>query len=182
VSPIEFFLTAQSLVLALALARLLEGLYVVSESPRRYWVHTVWLFVKIANVIVLLWNFRRAIDGEAFLVESFLDFVLAMCGTAALFLQAVALTGLHPSSEDDWDARFFSVRVRFFVLNSAIVAYGLLLTVRMDAVPQTIGFAAVLALSMVGAFSSSRRVHSVIACLIAINMLLAFFAPFQLLL
>jgi hypothetical protein len=166
-------------VLALALARLLEGLYVVSESPRRYWVHTVWLFVKIANVLLLLWNFRLAIDGEGALSESFFEFVLAMCGAGVLFLQAVALTGLHPSSDDDWDARFFSVRARFFLLNALLVAYGLLETLRANAVPQAIGFSIVLLLSLIGASSSRRRVHAVIACLIAINMLLAFFAPYQ---
>ncbi len=181
-SSIEFFLTANMLVAALALARLLEGIFVVSESPRRYWVHTVWLFVKVGNIVVVLWGYRLAIDGQLpqFEFQTFLMWLLNMAVMALVFLQALALTGLQPRSEDDWEARFYSVRVRFFVLNAMVTGLALQQTIRGDgATTPAIGFAIALGVSVLGASTASRRVHAFIAIIVAANMLLSFFAYAQ---
>jgi hypothetical protein len=52
VSDIEYVLMSISIVVGLGIARILEGLYVLSESSKRYWVHTVWLCNKLGQIFL----------------------------------------------------------------------------------------------------------------------------------
>ena len=62
-SVIEFLLIPVALVIGLAFTRFLDGLWLVIDSPNRYWVHSVWIATKIVQPIAYLWALRPLLDG-----------------------------------------------------------------------------------------------------------------------
>lgn len=52
----EYITVAVSIVLALAVARSIDGLRSALESNRRYWVHFAWVVIKLCNPIIFWWG------------------------------------------------------------------------------------------------------------------------------
>ena len=55
-SEFEFISVGVSIVLALSVARLLEGLRDSFDPSRRYWIHSLWLVNKLVNTLLLYWG------------------------------------------------------------------------------------------------------------------------------
>ena len=178
-SLIEFFLVAASILIALSLGRLLEGLYVVSESKAWSWVHGVWLLNKLANCVLLMWAWRVIISGEIRSPDNFTDFLLVIGSPAIIYLQAIALVGLAPDGTRDWSAHFYSIRRRFFALNCALMVAVMTTSVRLGTTDRLAltPYLVVLAFSIVGFLSPSPRVQAVLAVVAALNLVLGIGAP-----
>ena len=174
-SLIEFFLIPWSIVLGLALARFLEGLYVATgNASGRYWVHAVWLVNKFVQIVVQIWAVKGILESQP---QTVVDLLILMAVPALLFLQALALVGLHPNESTDWCAHFFANRVRFFVLNLAYIGT---LAMGIDRFGIDASIAALLpmvAFSIVGAVSADRRVHAFIAIVSLIGVLAGLGVP-----
>ena len=165
-SEIEFFLILIAIVLGLAVAKLLEGIYAVSESSQRYWVHTLWLANKLGQCILFFWSLRDdAVAGQFTQIEGSFQFVILMIvGPILFFLQALVLVGLSPTSESNWAIHFYKGRRRFFALNIlALIVVGLSAILGTSAT-LFLPFGVLFALSILGFVSDNRTIHGVIAC------------------
>jgi len=178
VSGIEFVLIPISIDLGLAPARILEGLYVVSESQKRYWVHTVWLCNNLGQIFIYIWTWRvggsvgALFEGE----PTFAGLILSMSTPAIIFLQALALLGQTPSSTQDWTERFYESRTRFFILNAALIIFAGFSSVSYDVV-NPVPFAGLLLLNVVALATGDRRAHEAIACIAAVIVALGVGLP-----
>ena len=164
-SVIEFILFPVSILVGLAIARLLEGLYIVSESKERYWVHTIWLCSKLGQVLLTIWTWR--IGGSVGLAfgehPTFLEMILTMATPGLIFLQAIALLGHTPKSTQNWEEHFYANRTRFFILNLMMISVTGYSAMRFGGVP-VMPFFILFALSVLALVTDNRRVHGGIAC------------------
>jgi hypothetical protein len=168
----EFVTGGFSIVLALSVARLLDGLHPAFEARRRYWIYSLWLLIKLFNVPLMYWagwSFRGTSYGFPY-------FLLLLCLPAVLYLQANALVPPVPERVESWDAHFWSVRRWFFSLNIAAgVSTGAVSWFGEElASPNLAAAVLVVLLSSIGRFSSSERVHGVLVVLFTANLLLGF--------
>lgn len=163
-SEVEFILVPVSIVLGLAFARLLEGLYIASESPARYWVHTLWLFNKLCQILIYFWGFRsNGVVGQLVRNMDFAGLLLTMSLPTIVFLQALALVGMEPDSKRDWEQQFYANRTRFFALNCLMIVTSALSVLRFG-IPVPLGaFGFVLLLSVTAVLSSDRRLQAAVA-------------------
>jgi hypothetical protein len=178
VSTIEFILIPISIVVGLAIARLLEGLYVVSESEKRYWVHTLWLCNKFGQVLIYIWSWHAGGSvGAVFEGDpTFMDLVLSMCTPSIIFLQALALLGQSPSSSEDWTDHFYACRTRFFTLNVALILFNGIGTVVFNTA-SFVPFLGLFFLNVVGLTTANRRAHAAIVCVAVVVMALGVAIP-----
>jgi hypothetical protein len=186
VSDFEFVFGGFTIVVALAVARLLEGLRDTFDPNRRYWIHYVWVVNRLLFVLASFWVFLEARDLADF---NFFLFVMMIIPPAVLFLQANALVTSQPGAIENWKEHFWSVRKWFFGSNVILMlgtsvlssqeAYpeSELLLSRYVPLPSAIGFL----LSIVGYSSSSERVHGVLATVAIITVLLGWGARFTVL-
>ena len=163
-SQFEFLTVAFSVLLAVTVTRLAEGMIVELRSEKRYWVHLLWILQSLFSAAGIWW----ALWGFENVEWSYLIFLLVLGGPTLLFTQAVALV---PRNIDDidWQALYYH-NARFFMLVSAVSSFYMLeLAVFVDFVPTSVQ----LALGALGigyiamAFVSNPKAHKifVLACL-----------------
>lgn len=176
-SEFEFLVSGTSIVVALSIAKLLEGLRDSFETGRRYWLHALWVVNKFVNAILIFWTgfeYRLRTD------YGFGDFLLLFAGPAILFLQAHTLVSAHPDAVHDWKTHFWSVRRWFFAANIVYILTLLASLVRLNAVAVSavglLPFAIVLGFSITGLVSQNERVHGAIAIVASCNLALGFAA------
>ena len=172
-SVVEFVLFPVAILVGLAIARLLEGLYIVSESKERYWVHTVWLCNKLGQVLLAVWAWRIGGSVGIALGENptFGQMVLGMSIPGIIFLQAIALLGQTPDSTQNWLEHFYANRTRFFTLNLMMISvtgYSSLIYGGVSVIP----FFILFALNIFALVTDNRRVHGGIACVALIVVML----------
>ncbi len=175
-SQFEFVLVGSSMVIALAVARLLEGTRDSFEPGRRYWLHASWVVIKLMNSVMIFWGaWAYGMGDDAY---SFVDFLIVVGAPGVLYLQAHALIGPRPDSVPDWRAHFWKIRRWFFAANVALIALvGATIYVvgdtpfpSIDAVP----IAVILTFSALGVASSNERLHGAIAVVALLNLTLGF--------
>lgn len=177
-SDIEFLLVPVSIILGLAFARLLEGLYIVSKSPQRYWVHTLWLVNKLGQILIYFWGFRTGgVVGQLLQGAGFGGLLLVMSTPTFVFLQALVLVGTRPASDRDWLERFFSDRVRFFVLNCLMIASTVAMIFWFGTPVTVVPFVLLFLLSILALLTENRIVHGVVACVAASTVALGIGVP-----
>ncbi len=71
----EYITVAISLVLALAVARTVDGVRSSLTTDRRYWVHAVWVAIKLTNPMSFWWFIWRYRDVETW---NFVAFALTL--------------------------------------------------------------------------------------------------------
>ena len=157
----EFFTVAISIVLALGIGRLLDGIAPALAANSRYWVHVGWIANKLMNHILWWWGMWAGRDVEWNLAW----FVWSLVGPAVLYLQASALVTSDPSHVTSWQARFFEIRPWFFVGN-IVICVNLIVTRAFDGnpliAPVSIGLVLLAAIAVVGLLTESRRIHAVL--------------------
>jgi hypothetical protein len=161
----EFFAVAVSIILALGIGRLLDGVLPSLQSSRHYWVHFLWVIQKLLNHILWWWGSWSANSFENWNLAWFL-WILA--GPIVLYLQATALVTTTPNDIESWEEHFFKIRRWFFAGNITIAALLLLgrVTTPINLSPSvTIGLMALAFIAVIGIATDNRRVHGVLVVL-----------------
>ncbi len=174
-SQFEFILTGFSIVLALSIARLLDGLRPTFAPGRFFWIHAVWVIIKLLDTTVYFWAAWINRDIGSW---SFTDYLILIASPGILYLQANALVTTQPDAVDDWRDHYFSVHRWFFVANFLLAPVGLLAAHLAAHQPfpnaSTVAFGIVAVLSMAAAVSSNSRVHAAVAVLSMANNALVY--------
>jgi hypothetical protein len=172
----EYFTGAILIVLALTIARCLDAIPASFEPGRRYWVHFVWLCIKLANPVVLLWAMWLIRDLQQL---SFLSLVGGLSLSAMLYLQVIALVSTSPDSVVDWRSHYYSKHRLFFGVNTLfliLLSAGTQLTSGpFGANPITLVQGVMIALSCVAMVTARPRLHESVAVVAALNMFVALF-------
>ena len=125
----EFISVAVSIILGLGVIQLLSSLDQVLAQPRRYWLHSAWVFMLFWLLIQnwwALWDLRDIVWNLGY----FLFLVTYVC---ALYSAILALTKTD-SAEVGWEEVYFSRSRRFFGLLCFVIILAILLTwVMLDA-------------------------------------------------
>jgi hypothetical protein len=170
----EFFAVAVSIILALGISRLLDGVLPSLNASRRYWVHLLWILQKLFNHIFWWWGTWSLNSFESWNIAWF---VWTVTGPIILYLQATALVTTSPQDVESWEEHFYEIRPWFFSGN--IVICGTLLFGRMMSpdilLPSvTLGLIALAALATIGIATNNRRVHGVLAVMALSIQILGF--------
>lgn len=175
-SEFEFIFTSVTILLALAIARLLEGLRDTFDRSRRYWIHYLWVVNRLIVVFATLLLAFGARDRSG---QGVFFFLIVLTPPAAVFLQVNALVTSQAGAIEDWKDHFWSVKKWFFGSNMLyVLGIFLLATYGIAAElgpiqrysPPLIG----LLLSIVGYRSSSERVQGVLAIVGIFNVAIGF--------
>jgi len=178
-SEFEFFTVAISIILALGIGRLLDGVAPALDSGRRYWVHVGWIAHKLMNHILWWWGLwaGRGIEWNLAM------FIWSLLGPIVLYLQAAALVTSAPSLVTSWRERFFEIRPWFFAGNFAlcvILVVGRSFSEDVMIAPVSIGLALLALLAVVGMATDKPRIHAgIIVCALIIQTLGLSAAMFQ---
>ena len=107
----EYLTAAVSIVLALAVVRLVEGLRPAFAPERRYWVHWGWVIGKIMSCLTfwwILWGVHGQVDWN------FPYFAFVFIGPIIIYVQASILVPQN-SNVASWREYFLSVHRPFYV-------------------------------------------------------------------
>jgi hypothetical protein len=118
----EYLSVGYSIVLSLTIVRLLGGLPATVASDRRYWVHVVWIGIVLIRSLLFWWSFWSYHEVAAW---NFFSFTLVLLVPGLLYIMAATLIPDSPSSIGSWQAHFYAVYRRFFI----ILALSFLVTV-----------------------------------------------------
>jgi len=116
----EYLSIATSIVMALGLARLLNGLSTIARHRNGYWVHIMWtVHLSLTHLMFwwIFWSYRQA-------EWSLSNFVLAFGALCALYFQATSLVPDDAGAVRDWKAYYDAERRPYF---AAMMAYVLIL-------------------------------------------------------
>lgn len=163
----EFLTVAFSILLAVTVTRLVEGLVAEIRSGHAYWVHVLWILQTLMSAAGLWWS----IWGFANLEWNYLIFLMVLVGPMLLFTQALALVPREMECLV-WKNYFYE-NVRFFMLVSATTILYLFevsfllsdLPLQLRLVLIVMGLGA-----LVFAFVKQQRAHEVY---VLVNLLLA---------
>jgi hypothetical protein len=171
----EFVGIGVSLVVGLAVARLLEGTRDTFDPARRFWIHALWVVNKLMNATLIFWAGWVYRDVESW---NFIDFLVLLAAPGIVFLQAHALVTAHPHSIPDWRTHFWSIRQFFFAANVVQILVTFATVYLISGVPfpsvETVPLTVVLLFSVIGTVSTSERTHAAIAVVSFLNLTLGF--------
>lgn len=119
----EFIAVAVSIILGLGVIQLLSNLDRVLAQPRRYWLHSAWVFMLFWLLIQNWWAFWDLKD----IAWNLGYFSLLVTYVSALYLTVLALTKTN-SAEVGWEEVYFSRTRRFFGLLGFVAILAVLLT------------------------------------------------------
>ena len=119
----EYIAVAVSIILGLGVIQLLSNLDRVLAQPRRYWLHSAWVFTLFWILIQNWWAFWDLKD----IAWNLGYFSLWVTYVSALYLTVLALTKTN-SAEVSWEEVYFSRTRRFFGLFGFVVILAVLLT------------------------------------------------------
>lgn len=174
-SQFEFVSMGVSIVIALAVARLLEGLRDTFDPERMYSVHALWVITKLLNSAIIYWGawvygWQEDMD--------FLDFILLLIPPGVMFIQVHALVTPHPDRVADWAAHYWKIRRLFFNCNLVLVIFS---GVNIHFVGQTsfpspdfIPLGIIFVISLLGLISDNPRLHGVMAVIAFLNLSIGF--------
>ena len=173
----EYITVAVSLVLALAIARTLDGLRSALAKDRRYWVHATWVAIKLTNPATFWWSIWRFRDADWNIVS----FLLALAWPAVLYLQVSGLVTRQPELVTDWRTHFYSQRRWFFGANLCLSLTGTGLTRLLGEDLFTNSFAiprlVFIVLSILGIATDNEKAHGFIVVGIVIAVVFGYWLP-----
>jgi len=166
----EYLAIAFSLVLSFSAMRLVAGLPYAAQPDRRYWVHLVFVSTHLLLTAVVFWNLWSFRDATWTLSR----FLLVLTIPGLVYFTACTLIPEQASTIESWRSYYYSVRPRFFMgVLALVLAISLGLAVVLEVpllhparVPQVMAMAAAL----LGAYSSSARVHAGLALFLLLNL------------
>ena len=127
-SHFEYISVFVSIILALGIARLLDGIGPALRADGRSLVLVGWIVQKFLNIVLWWWTLWFALDATWNLGL----FVFEMVVPIVLYLQCRALTTPSIASPGDWRVRFEEIRTLFFVGNIVLVISVFLIPVLFD--------------------------------------------------
>ena len=174
----EYLSVAVSIVLSLALVRLISGLRSIAESNSRHWIPLTWIGTSIGLCLAhwwTSWSFREA-------QWTFATFVLMILGPAILYFIATVLIPDDRASVVDWKGHFLEKRTQFYGALMAYMALGtvdgyLILGAPLFA-PARIGQITGFILAMNGLIVKKPSIHAFITVLFALLLVAAAFTLF----
>jgi hypothetical protein len=169
----DYISVAVSIVLALSIARIVDGLRVSFDPNRRYWVHATWVVIKLFNPVIYWWSFWAMRE----VTWNLLMFTLVLAWPVGLYLQVSSLVTRDPESISDWRLHFYSQRQWFFGANALLNILSLVSGFAVGATnPPQVSAALVLlvVLSVVAIATDRPVVHGIIVVCMAVITVLAF--------
>ena len=174
----EYLAIAFSLVLSFTAMRLIAGLSYAAQPDRRYWVHLVFLSSQLLVTVLMFWNLWSFRDA----IWTLPRFILILALPGLLYFIACTLIPEQASSVESWRSYYYAVRRRYFVgLGATVLAIYFGTAIVLDVpwlhpahVPQLAG----MAIALLGAHSSSERVHAGLALFLVLNLTVAGYAVF----
>jgi hypothetical protein len=159
----DYLAIAFSLVFSFAAVRLVGGLPYALDPERRYWVHVSFVFHELLRVAAgfwAYWSFRE-------INWTFPKYLLSLVGPGLVYFLASALIPADPTRVSSWRDFYYGARRRYFL---AIICWAVTVaatTTVLIGMPWSHPFRwvqlAFLAFGLVGATSSSHRVHAGLA-------------------
>ncbi len=169
-SQIELVMTGYSIIIAMCLARLLDGIRPSLAVDRRYWVHAAWVFNKLINSVLFFWATWYFLDEQM----NFAEFVLVLAPPSLVYFQCDALLSKNPDAVVDWRQHFFANRKQFFAANFLL---GPLVLLQLHVIaelpfPSTVSalMGLLMLMSVLGFFATSHRWQAVIATVAILNL------------
>jgi len=120
-SHFEFNMIAVSMILAMGIGRILEGIVSALQPARRYWVHAGWLVILFSSMVMWWWTIWT-FQGLEWNLGMFL---LYLAIPVIWYLQVVAL--VSPSVSDTASCRVRFNEVRRWFMAGYFVAVALLI-------------------------------------------------------
>jgi hypothetical protein len=167
----EYISVAISIIIALAIAEGLRGLRSALDSSRRYVIHAMWIFIKLANPIFYWWTIWGLKEFPEYWNMGTFTYILIM--PSIMYLQLHSLVSSNPDQVKDWREHFSNQRKWFFGLNTLLAAMAgfnftnLFISAPPNALP-IIAYTLIGVLSIAGFISHNRRLHAVIATTVAV--------------
>ena len=161
-SEFEFLFAGVTIVLALGIARLLEGLRDTFDPTRHFWIHSLWVVNRIMVALSIFW---AQFDDRARTAMSFGFFLGLVTPPAILFLQANALVTAQPGTIPSWKDHFWTIR-RWFFGSDVVLILSSFLVYRYGEPGDVVPYGALgagLLLSIVGLVNADERVHGVLS-------------------
>jgi len=172
-SQFEFISVAVSLVLALGVTRLLEGLPLLAQSKNRCWLHWFWcvqIGINFALTWWIFWNYRGVEDWNL------LKFLLILIYPALSFVVAATLIPKNADTDTDWHNYFYGIRHTLFgTLGIAMAAQAVVVVVVTEVSilnQATYLIAVFVAIYIIGFYAKSPKIQHAIAIAHALMMAL----------
>lgn len=183
-SQFEYISVAISLVLALGVTRLLEGLPNVVQGKKRYWVHGLWCLIIGINFAMTWWIFWNYRDIDVWNLGKFLAVLLY---PALSYVVAATLMPSNASVDTDWREYFYQTKYTLFgVLAFAMTAQGVVVVMITSTPvfdPITYMIVGFVGLYLIGFLSSNPKVQAIIVLLHAAMLFLVLmpmaYTPFK---
>lgn len=165
----EYLSVSFSVVLSLAVVRILGGISDVFAQGRVYWVHAAWVIHQLLFLAFVWWN----VWSYQVASWNFLTFLAVLAGVGLVYFQAASLVPNQPASIASWRVHFQAIRPQFF---GAIISWTLLILLNTSyllSVPllhqSRLPHGAILLISI---FGLSTKRHDVQAVLVSITLIL----------
>ena len=165
-SETEFVLVAFSIMLALAFAKLMQGLVRGATCEGRYWIHLAWTLHRLIGAFLYFWAFKTLLDRIGGF--TFYEFTSVIFSPMLFYAQALLLCPEQPAEVKDWRNYFEEIRKPFFALYLAIMLGNINIVVTLDIDIPVAAFLVQLVTGIVGMYSSNEKVHG---ALVSINFL-----------
>ena len=181
----EYILILTSVIYALAVAQVLAGVSRMAQSPSKiqgYLPHKIWIFNLFLFIFLIwwaTWEFRT-VDW------TFPEYAYLLIAPTLLFFVSSLLTPLHLEREGaDLEAHFMRVKrpffATYFLAVVAVIVDGNILSNEPVWHSGRYGHVALLAASVWGYFSSSRKGQSVVAIVtlaaLVVTIVVLFWVP-----
>lgn len=174
-SLFEYVTVAVSLVLSLAVVRLLDGLRFAASRDRGDWVHFLWVVTKLFNCALYWWGLWSTRESVAWNFASFM-WVLLFPGT--LYLQCTSLVTSAPQEVPSWRDHFYDIRRWFLAINLVLVAHAFITSAIFLSVPvldlSRVPIFVLLVFNVAGLFSADPRLHALIVVVALLANILGF--------
>lgn len=172
-SIFEYLMVLVSIVLGLGLTQTLRGLSKIARSNKRFSVVTLWAALLFVLHIQTWWAFWDLSSVPEWNQLYFFLLVLIPC---SLFAATELLLPMNSSAETDWASHFWSVRRWLLATFSLFAALSILETrIFLDfplAHPYRIFQGTILTLTLLGQFSTHKRVQFWIITAIILTLFL----------
>jgi len=161
-SQLEFLLVGVSMLIALVLAKLIEGFYQAIQG-RLWWVHTAWLLNRFVAALLPLWGLSPSREVATVWEQDFNTFasmILLMMNPLLMLLSAMLLVSDRPSRVTDWRAHYESIRRPFLVLLIFIMSLNGIAAIRAETpIPYAV-YIFMIATAAAGLVWNSARVQA----------------------
>ncbi len=159
----EYLSVAYTLILSLAVVRVLSGVPHALRPGRRYWVHVSWVFFAVALCLTAFWAFLSYREVE----WTLLRFIAVLASPALIYTYSSLVIPSDPSTIASWRDYFFDVRIPLFSTGAIFMVIAnlsnyALLGVPLLSVQNWTGWS-IAAVQAIGLASAKPQLHVILA-------------------